>query len=468
MPTHRKIAAICSAALALFAAPLAVPAAQAQDVPESPAQIQLSFSPVVKTAAPAVVNVYSRRVVRTRAAPSIFDFMFGGELGAPTQERVEQSLGSGVIVDGDGVIVTNNHVVEGAQELKVALNDGREYEAELLLADERTDLAVLRIDGDELPSLDIGRSSDLEVGDLVLAIGNPFGVGQTVTSGIVSALARTDVGITDYSFFIQTDAAVNPGNSGGALVALDGSLVGVNTAIFSRSGGSNGIGFAIPAELVSRVVETALEGGEVVRPWLGARVQKITPELASSLGLARPQGALVSEVYPGGPADDAGLQVGDVITAVDGAPVNDLAGVRFLLATHRIGDAAVASVLREGQARDIRIAATAPPESPARNELQITGRNPFQGATVANLSPAFADEIGLDPLETGVIITNIARGTAADYFRLRPGDRVVEVGDQRIGAVDDLAAMLERFDGAESWPLEIRRGEQVFDQTVRM
>ena len=297
MPNHsascRIRASIVAAALAV-STPFAVPALAQPAVPESQAQIQLSFAPVVREAAPAVVNVYSRRTVRSRDV-SIFDFMFGGQFGAP-RERDEQSLGSGVIVDPSGVIVTNNHVVEGAQELKVVLSDRREFDAKLLLADERTDLAVLQIQASDLPALEYARSSRLEVGDLVLAIGNPFGVGQSVTSGIVSALARTDVGITDYSFFIQTDAAVNPGNSGGALVDMSGRLVGVNTAIFSRSGDSSGIGFAIPSELVQRVVETAREGGEVIRPWLGASVQPVTPALAASMGLLRPQGALVNRV----------------------------------------------------------------------------------------------------------------------------------------------------------------------------
>jgi len=436
--------------------------------PQSPAQIQLSFAPVVKTAAPAVVNVYSRRVVRSQAATSIFDLMFGSQFGVP-QDRVEQSLGSGVIVDPDGIIVTNNHVVEGAQELNIVLNDGREFDAQLLLADERTDLAVLRIDGANLPALPYGSSADLEVGDLVLAIGNPFGVGQTVTSGIVSALARTAVGITDYSFFIQTDAAVNPGNSGGALVDLSGRLVGVNTAIFSRSGDSSGIGFAIPAELVARVVETAVEGGgSVIRPWLGAGVQSMTADLAASLGLDRPQGALVNAVYEGGPAADAGLQVGDVITAIDGSAVNDEAGIRFLLATHRIGETATATVLRDGREVQARIPTEAPPESPARDERRLTGANPLQGATIANLSPAFADEIGIDPLEQGVIVLDVARGSAADYFALQPGDVIVAIGDVQVETTAEAASILERYDGAPAWPLGVKRGGQLIERTLRL
>jgi len=265
------------AALAAFAVAAAVPGspfAGAQDsapterqVPQASEQIRLSFAPVVREVTPAVVNVYSERVIQQRYSNSQDEFFRrffgGGRLGGMPRERISRSLGSGVIVRSDGIVVTNYHVVAGATELRVILNDRREYDAELVLADERTDLAVLRIDtgGEALPVLpfDTGEGPDglggPEIGDLVIAIGNPFGVGQTVTQGIVSALGRSDVGVSDYAFFIQTDAAINPGNSGGALVDLDGELIGINTAIFSRSGGSNGIGFAIPAALVERVVE---------------------------------------------------------------------------------------------------------------------------------------------------------------------------------------------------------------------
>lgn len=465
---HSARIAAAFAALCLSLGAAAPASAQAPEaVPRSPAEIQLSFAPVVRTAAPAVVNVNSRRVVRSPGVVSPFDFFFGRGMVAP-REREERSLGSGVIVDPSGIIVTNNHVVEGAQELKVVLNDRREFDAELLLADERTDLAVLKIEATGLPALQYARSSELEVGDLVLAIGNPFGVGQSVTSGIVSGLARTDVGITDYSFFIQTDAAVNPGNSGGALVNLSGRLVGVNTAIFSRTGDNSGIGFAIPSEMVQRVVESAREGGEVVRPWLGARVQTVTPDLAASLGLLRPHGALVSQIYEGGPADEAGLSVGDVITAVGGATVNDEAGIRFLLATHRIGEAVPVTVLRNGEELQLRMPSEPPPATPAPDEMRIAGRNPFQGAVVANLSPAFADRIGLDPLESGVIVLDVARGSAADYLGLQPGDRLVEIGDRPVRSTAEIASVLERFDGTEVWPLAIRRGDQLFERTVRM
>src|SRR6266508_3910821 len=305
--------------------------AQQRAVPESAVAIKQSFAPVVKKAAPAVVNVYVRHRVEQTVSPffddPFFGKLFGERFGIP-RERIQNSLGSGVLASPDGVVVTNNHVIQGSgeAEITVALSDGREFPAKVILKDEQSDLAVLRLDakGVEFPSITFSDSDSLEVGDLVLAIGDPFGVGQTVTSGIVSALARTQVGISDYQFFIQTDAAINPGNSGGALVDVHGRLAGINTAIFSRSGGSIGIGFAIPANMVKVVVTSARGGGGAVkRPWLGAKLQTITSEIAETLGLKRPVGALVTSVIDGSPAARAGLKNTDLIVAVDGQAVDD-------------------------------------------------------------------------------------------------------------------------------------------------
>src|SRR5881409_3372297 len=297
-------------------------AAQDRRVPASPAEIRLSYAPIVQRVHPAVVNVYAAKVIQNRN-PLLDDPLFRRFFGVPGQqpEQMQRSLGSGVMVDASGLVVTNNHVIEGADQVKISLADKREFEAEIVLKDSRTDLAVLRIkDGKEkFATLDFANSDELLVGDVVLAIGNPFGVGQTVTHGIVSALARTQVGITDYQFFIQTDAAINPGNSGGPLVDMNGRLVGINTAIFSRSGGSQGVGFAIPADMVKVVVASARSGGTAVkRPWLGARLQAVTPEIAESLGLRSPTGALVASVVPNGPAAKAGLKSSDLIVSIDG------------------------------------------------------------------------------------------------------------------------------------------------------
>ncbi|HCX11454.1 MAG TPA: serine protease, partial [Hyphomonas sp.] len=313
--------------------------AHAQRLPQSQTEIDLSFAPLVREASPAVVNVFTERMVANRVSP--MEQLFFGD--AIPKQRRQNSLGSGVIVGSDGVIVTNNHVIDGADTFRVVLSDRREYPAELVLADERTDLAVLKIDteGAVLPTLPYADTRAAQVGDLVLAIGNPFGVGQTVTSGIISATARTDVGISDYAFFLQTDAAVNPGNSGGALVNTKGELVGVNTAIFSRSGGSNGIGFAIPAEMVKRVVDAGMNEGTFVRPWLGLAAQSVSYDIAKAQGLDRPVGVMVTEVYDDGPADNSGLRRGDLVTAIDGREVFDEKGLKFLAAVRSPGDEAI-------------------------------------------------------------------------------------------------------------------------------
>src|ERR1700761_6955200 len=303
-----------SLAVLLVSAALAMPAlAQDRKVPSSAAELRLSYAPIVQRVQPAVVNVYAAKIVQNRNPfldDPIFRRFFGLQ-GGP-QEQMQRSLGSGVMVDPSGLVVTNVHVIEGADQVKVSLSDKREFEAEIVLKDARSDLAVLRLKDahEKFPTLDFANSDQLMVGDVVLAIGNPFGVGQTVTHGIISALARTQVGISDYQFFIQTDAAINPGNSGGALVDMNGRLAGINTAIFSRSGGSQGIGFAIPANMVRVVVASAKSGGkEVKRPWLGAHLQAVTPEIAETLGQKLPDGALVSSVVPNSPAARAGVKV---------------------------------------------------------------------------------------------------------------------------------------------------------------
>ena len=340
-------------------------AAAAQQVPENRAQIAYSFAPVVKRTAPAVVNVYSKRVISDQSASPfggdpMFRYFFGDNrlFGRP-RERVLNSLGSGVIVEPSGFIVTNNHVIKGGTDIRVSLSDRREFEAKVVLADERTDLAILKIDpGKEpLPVLPMGDSDALQVGDLVLAIGNPFGVGQTVTSGIVSALARTHVGATDYQFFIQTDAAINPGNSGGALVDMAGELVGINASIYTRSGGSNGIGFAIPVNMVKAVIKSARAGGKIVRPWLGGAFQDVTVDIAELLGFDRPQGVLIADLHPQSPLVAAGLKRGDVILSVDGKPVGDAQELEYRLATHAVGDVAKITYSRDHRTRKAGISA---------------------------------------------------------------------------------------------------------------
>lgn len=413
-------------------------------VPLSRGQVQLSFAPIVKRTAPAVVNVYAQRIEKQQDTGLLSDPFFrrffgeDGNFGRP-RERVANSLGSGVIVDSSGYIVTNNHVIANGSDIRVVLSDRREFEAKLLLADERTDLAVLKIDaGDEdLPTLPLADSDDLEVGDLVLAIGNPFGVGQTVTSGIVSALARTQVGITDYQFFIQTDAAINPGNSGGALVDMSGSLVGINTAIFSRSGGSIGIGFSIPSNMVETVVATAKSGSsKIKRPWLGVELQDVTPDVADSLGFARPEGTLVVKLHPQSPLLAAGLKRGDVIVALDDKAIEGSQELGFRIGTARIGETRMLEYRRANKTFESRVRMIAAPETIPREETLIDNKSPLAGLLVSNLSPAVSEEVGFAAEATGVVVVDVKDPLAARLFK--KGDIFYEVNGLEILSVADL------------------------------
>ena len=437
-----------------LAAPDKAQASIAKDVvPQDMAQVKMSFAPVVERAAPAVVNIYSRRVVQTRSASPFandpFFRQFFGDSAFGTRPRVQNSLGSGVIVRPEGVIVTNNHVVQGMSEIKVVLQDRREFTAEIMLTDPRTDLAILRIDaGEPLPFLTFTNSDSAAVGDIVLAIGNPFGVGQTVTNGIVSALARTQVGISDFQFFIQTDAAINPGNSGGALVDINGNLLGINTAIYSRSGGSNGIGFAIPGNLVKQVVATAIDGADsVMRPWLGAEADSVSADLAKALLLDKPSGALIKDIFPNGPADKAGLQAGDVITAFGPYEIYDAEGLRFRVATRDVGEQVEIHFMRQGEPQTTIIKTDLPPEDPPRQITLLTGDSPLSGAQIANLSPALNEELGLPHLERGVVVMGVDPSGYARRYGLRKGTKILSLNGERISSVADLQMALDHAAG---------------------
>jgi len=444
-----------------IAAFMATASAQDRRVPTAN-EVRLSYSPIVKQVAPAVVNVYAAKTVQARNPlfdDPVFRRFFGGGPGGPNQ--VQRSLGSGVIVDPSGLIVTNVHVIEGADEIKVSLADKREFEATVVLKDARTDLAVMRIkDGSSFPFLDFANSDALEVGDLVLAIGNPFGVGQTVTHGIVSALARTQVGVSDYQFFIQTDAAINPGNSGGALVDFSGKLVGINTAIFSRSGGSQGVGFAIPANMVRVVVTSAKAGGAAVRrPWLGATLQTVTPELADGLNLKRPAGALIANVLRDGPAARAGLKAGDLIVSIDGQDVDDSNAFDYRFATKPLGGSAKLGILRAGRDMAATVALETAPDYP-REEIVIRTRSPFSGARIANLSPALADELQLQKVDKGVVILDTDNGSYASNLGFQRGDVIEQVNGARIEKTADLDRAAKTQSSA--WRIVIlRRGQKI-------
>lgn len=441
-------------------------------VPQSREQVQLSYAPVVRNASPAVVNIYTKKVVRSRRSAlydhPIFRRFFDGNnsFGAP-RERVQGSLGSGVIVRANGVIVTNNHVIEGADEITVVLSDRREYEAKIVLADPRTDLAILQIDtGEEaLATLSLSNSDNVLVGDLVLAIGNPFGVGQTVTSGIVSATARTQEGISDFGFFIQTDAAVNPGNSGGALVGINGELLGINTAIYSRTGASNGIGFAVPANMVKSVLRAALDEGQLVRPWLGIQGQTVNSELASSLGLDRPGGVLIDDIFPGSPAARAGLSIGDVILAAEGVEIIDEGGLNFRIATKQQGENVKLGVLKDGFLEEAEVALELPPEVPERNVSELDGRHPFQGVKIGNMSPRFNDELQLDPFLRGVVVLEVNPRTPAGRYQLMaPGDILVSMNGIDINRVEDLNEAID--EGTDRYVYRFRRRGQLAECLV--
>ncbi|MDE2162094.1 MAG: Do family serine endopeptidase [Alphaproteobacteria bacterium] len=444
---------------AIKSVPMEVPTGK---MPHSMNEVNLTFAPVVKRIAPAVVNVYSRSVVQAPAMNPFFnDPFFQQFFGANPQmrQRVQQSLGSGVIVRSDGLILTNNHVIQGGQDIVVALADKREFKAKVILADPRTDLAVLKIDthGEKLPTVEFGDSDKLQVGDLVLAIGDPFGVGQTVTMGIVSALARTEMGANNAQFFIQTDAAINPGNSGGALVTTDGKLAGINSAIFSKTGESIGIGFAIPANLARRVVEGAMSGG-VKLPWIGADGQAVTGDLAPALDLNRPQGVLLKSIFPGGPAANAGLKVGDVVLSIDGNEVDDMQSLNYYVSTHKAGDMQQLEVSSGGHKRTVSVRLALPPENPPRDASDIGGRNPLTGARVENLSPAVAIDLQMDMMAKGVVIVSVSPQGYAGNYGFQAGDIVRAVNGQGITSVGQLKHALDAAGGR--WNLVIDRGGQ--------
>lgn len=444
----------------LFALPILVAPARAEEtrtVPDSRSQVQLSFAPVVKALTPSVLNIYTKRVVTKRVVhPFMDDPLFGPMFdqqmnGGPTRQQVERSLGSGLIVDASGLAITNTHVIKDATEIMVVLNDGREFAADVVLSDAPSDIAVLQLktNGVLLPPAKLQDTDDLQVGDLVLAIGNPFGVGQSVTAGIVSALGRSSFPINDYNFFIQTDAAINPGNSGGPLVAMSGGVVGINTAIFSKDGGSLGIGFAIPTEMVRTVIDAAKSGkksdiGTVVRNWLGVSTQNVTADIAGTLGLDRPMGVVIRTLHPQSPLAKQGAAVGDIITALNGHAIKDTAELRYRSATIPDGEKMVFSMLRKTDPRTITISSAAAPDTPPRQKTHIDGHNPLSGVNVMNINPAVIMELSLDQTQKGVVITDVDDNALTREF-LAPRDVITAINGVEINQVNDLGAALKKI-----------------------
>ena len=460
------------AALACFATGALAAGEEPRQVPQTRADVLLSFAPVAKKAQPSVVNVYASRTEKKRPRNPIFDDpifrQFFGDGGQPRAGGPSaQSLGSGVIVDPSGLVVTNHHVIDGMNTVKVALSDKRELEASILIDDPRTDLAVLKIKGDQtFPAMELGDSDNAQVGDIVLAIGDPFGVGQTVTQGIVSALARTTLGGSDYQSFIQTDAAINPGNSGGALVDMNARLLGVNAAIYSQTGSSIGIGFAIPVNMVKIVVSAAKKGGrEVKRPWLGATLQGITKDLAEGLGIDRPSGALVSDVLDDSPAAQAGLKRSDIITGIDGQPVDDPDAFGYRLSTRPLGAAVPLVVRRDGKSIDLTLKLVSAPETPSRDAVTIKNASPFAGLTVVNLSPAVAEELSLSRSKNGVVVTEVDDGSNAAATGFQKGDVILALNSQRVGSTKELARMTGSGDQLY-WRLTLERNGRTMETEV--
>lgn len=413
---------------------LAQPMVAETRVPQSRAEISLGFAPLVKQAAPAVVNIYAKLIVEAQRTPFMrdpfFDDFFRG-FGTP-RPRVQNSLGSGVILSADGIVVTNYHVVGMATDIRVVSTDRREYSAKVLLADEESDLAILQLEGAEnLPSLGLRDSDHVEVGELVLAIGNPFGVGQTVSSGIVSGLARSGAAVGKArGYFIQTDAPINPGNSGGALIDINGDLIGINTSILSRSGGSNGIGFAIPANLVAQFVDQARAGNtRFERPWAGLVGQPVSADLADGLGLDIPEGIVISEIHPASPFGKAGITAGDVITHVDGERVNSPSEMLFRMSVAGIGGRSQLTVARRGEALTVVVPMIAAPDEPPSDEIILGRKTVLPGVAVARTNPAVIARLGLPLQADGVVVTD--PGEAGLRAGLQPGDILLAVnGDQ--------------------------------------
>ena len=438
-------------------------------VPQERHEIQLSFAPVVKTSAPAVVNIYTSKLVQQRRSTPLFrdpffEYFFQDQFGAQPSKRrkVQNSLGSGVIIDPKGFLVTNHHVIEGADEIKVVLADGIEKEAQLLYSDDKRDLAVLELlglDGQQLPALKLADSNAIEVGDLVLAIGNPFGVGQTVTTGIISARARPAEGISDYSFFIQTDAAINPGNSGGALVNMRGELVGINTAIYSRSGGSIGLGFAIPANLLKAYAAALAKGDKSApkTPWLGFFGRNLEPEMAQAMNLDVKSGVVIARLHQDSPLSALGLQVSDILVSFNDQPIENTTALRFRLSEHSVGEQIKLGVIRNKQREEFMLELPSAPAAQEQQVYAVTKNTPFQGVTFKALDPLLAEELDLEGQWEGVVIHSVQQGSYARSLGFRAGDLLQELQGESISELAQVERLMAEYESSRQWFITIVR-----------
>ena len=426
-------------------------------------QMSEGLANIAERVTPSVVNISTTKTVKRQVNPLFEDPFFRRFFGEPdgdggSRKFKQTSLGSGVIVSSDGYIVTNNHVVEGADEINVVLSDKREFKGKVVGADKRTDVAVVKIKADGLQGMAWGNSDKLRPGEMVMAVGIPFGLARTVTMGIVSAVGRANVGITDYEDFIQTDAAINPGNSGGALVNMKGELVGINTAIFSQSGGYQGIGFAIPAKMAEQVMDSLIKTGKVVRGWLGVSVQDLSAPLAKQFKVEGEKGALVAEVMKGSPAEKAGVKRGDVIVAVDGNKVEDSGHLRNFVASARVGGKVKLDILRENKKVSIDVTiGELPKEAGAAGGEPTGGESALSGVTVQDLTPDMMERLGLDKDTKGVLVVNIEQGSAAEDAGLMRGDVILSVDRNPVGNVKEYDRLVSKLGKDESVLLLINR-----------
>jgi serine protease Do len=447
-------------------------------VPNVPKQIvdaSKAFSEIASAVSPAVVNISSTKIVKRDAGPLFNDQLFDlfnpfREFRTPKKWK-EQSLGSGVIVSADGYIITNNHVIEQAQEIRITLFDKRSFKARIIGSDPKTDIAVVKVDAKDLPTVQWGDSDKLQVGEFVLAIGNPFGLSHTVTMGIISAVGRANVGIADYEDFIQTDAAINPGNSGGPLVNIRGELIGINTAIFSRSGGYQGIGFAVPSNMVRLVMGQLEQKGKVTRGWLGVTIQELTPELSQKFGLKQSKGALVGDISKGSPAEKAGIRRGDIITEYDGKKVKDVGNLRNMVAQSKVGTEVPVTLLRGDKEYSVKVLIEELPRDLAESSQgNIPDEQTFEGLVglnVMDLTKEVARQLGLNKEEKGVVVIRVEPGSAAEEAGIRKGDVIQEVNRKRVERLDDYNKITSGMQPGDTMLLFVNRGGKKFYVTLR-
>ncbi len=452
-----------------------LPNAFAPNVPRQILETGRAFSEIVRAVSPAIVNISTTKVIRRDAQPffedPFFDFFSPfHEFGSPKKFK-ERSLGSGVIVSADGYIVTNNHVVEKADEIKVTLLDKKTFKGRIVGADPKTDIAIIKIEATGLPTLTWGDSDKLQVGEFVLAIGSPYGLSNTVTMGIISAVGRANVGIADYEDFIQTDAAINPGNSGGPLVDIKGELIGINTAIFSRTGGYQGIGFAVPGNMVRLVMDQLLQKGKVTRGWIGVTIQELTPELAQEFGLKKTKGALVSDVGKDSPAAKAGIMRGDVILEFNGREVKDVSSLRNMVAQSKAGSEITLKILRAGKEFTVKalitelpreVAEAAPEQAPDNSELKA-----LTGLTVMDLSKEIIRQLGFNKDEKGVVVVKVEAGSPADDAEIKKGDVIKEINKKAVNSSEDFNRIATNVKTNDSVLLFINRNGKKFYVILR-